>query len=179
MSASEAFAEFASRLSDNGGFTYDHRVAEGYWVSEGYALSIDPDRTKVVDEFNPETVGNFYVDNWDRLQLDGKMFGAWLDTETGKTHLDVVTIFTDREEAIKYGRFYGEIAIYDLTAGEEIRLSYKVGDSDPYPWEWDGPENWADPGCEASSRFVCTMLENHNSPHVAGDGQTILEVWSK
>jgi hypothetical protein len=166
------------KIRESGGFTLDMQSHE--WVTEGFAVSLNPERTMVVEgELTSDHTLAFLSDNADLLLTEkGKVFGGWVDTETGKTYLDVVTVYADREEAIKFGRFYGEIAIFDLSKGEEIRLSYEVGDPDPYPWEWDGPEPEG-PGCDAAQNFLCTMPHNHNSPHVAGNGYHVLEVWGK
>lgn len=165
------------KLKNDGGFTVD--PATRALVTKGFALSVNPERTRIIDgPVDTITLNTYERDNLD-MWGEGKVFGAWLDTETGKTYLDVVTLYTDREEAVKYGRFYGEIAIFDLSKGEEIRLSYEVGGPDPYPWDWDGPEMPEDPGCDAAQNFLCTMSHNHNSPHVAGNGSRILEVWDK
>lgn len=169
--------KLVTTLNNNGGFTWD--VRNSAYVTEGYALSVDPDLTRVFDRpISASDIHVYMTETWDKVHSDNKQLGAWLDTETGKTHLDVVTVLTDKTEAIKLGRYFGEIAIFDLSAGEEIRLSYRIGEGDPFPWDYTGPKDDG-PVCSARRAFLCSMFEGHNSPHVAGNGVRILEVWAK
>jgi hypothetical protein len=109
-------------LRDTGGFTYNLSTM-GY-VTKGFAVSVNPECTRVIDgPVDAITLLTYASDN--ALLLDGregKMFGAWLDTETGKTYLDVVTVFEHEWQAAYFGTRAGEIAIYDLGTGKEIRL---------------------------------------------------------
>lgn len=52
----------------------------------------------------------------------GLNFGGWLDTATGRYYYDSVVIEHDEDTAIAKGRENEQIAIYNLTDGEEIRL---------------------------------------------------------
>ncbi|WP_148311580.1 hypothetical protein [Amycolatopsis japonica] len=51
----------------------------------------------------------------------GKVFGAWRDSETGITHLDVSTVVADSDKALTLAREHGEIAVWDYANGAEIR----------------------------------------------------------
>lgn len=107
-------------LRDNGGFTVDLQKAG--FVTEGFAVSVNPERTRVVDgEVDTITLANYVRDHWDILKTEGKVFGGWLDTESGKTYLDVVTVFDSKEVALDLAVQHGELAIYDITSGQEIR----------------------------------------------------------
>jgi hypothetical protein len=54
----------------------------------------------------------------------GKVFlGGWLDTADGNIYIDLSFNFPDKEIAMQEARNNGEIAIWDLAKGEEIRLS--------------------------------------------------------
>lgn len=109
------------RLIDDGGFTLDLHTQD--LVSEGFAVSVNPELTRVIKEPIRLTALLLYMaDHFHELLDEGKTFGAWLDTETGFTHLDVVTVLSDREEAERLGRKHQEIAIFDIGTGTEIRL---------------------------------------------------------
>lgn len=53
---------------------------------------------------------------------NGKFMGTWFDTKNGTLWLDVSTNFTSKSKAIKAANEAGEIAIWDVKAGGEIRL---------------------------------------------------------
>jgi hypothetical protein len=108
------------RLRDNGGFTLDTRRVE--WVTKGFAVYVNPERTRTVKgEIDVLTLATYAADNRDLLSSAPKVFGAWLDTETGVTYLDVVTVFDSKELALDLAVQHGELAIFDLANGQEIR----------------------------------------------------------
>lgn len=52
--------------------------------------------------------------------LPGRYVGVW-DDGAGRVYLDVVEIISARADALARGRERGEIAIFDLATGDEIR----------------------------------------------------------
>lgn len=64
------------------------------------------------------------VEAWLRHTVsdDAAFVGVWVDSASGKVYFDEVRIVEDRDEAIKLGREWGQLAIFDLNEGEEIRL---------------------------------------------------------
>ena len=64
----------------------------------------------------------------DALQASGNQngralaFGGWYDSESGLYYFDATVIYQDREKAIEAGRANEQIAIFDLSNLEEIRL---------------------------------------------------------
>lgn len=48
--------------------------------------------------------------------------GWWVDSETGKVYVDAVQWYQSEYTARAIGKIRGEIAIWDLAKGEEIRL---------------------------------------------------------
>ena len=57
------------------------------------------------------------------LNIDGRLaFGGWYDSESGLYYYDATVIYQDREKAIEAGRANEQIAIFDLSNLEEIRL---------------------------------------------------------
>lgn len=53
---------------------------------------------------------------------NGKFMGTWFDKQNGTLWLDVSTNFTSKSKAINAANEAGEIAIWDVKAGGEIRL---------------------------------------------------------
>lgn len=51
-----------------------------------------------------------------------KTMGGWLNEENGLFYFDSVRVFDSREEAIEFGRANRQLAIYDLTRRELIKL---------------------------------------------------------
>jgi len=72
---------------------------------------------KALDDFK-EKNKDILVDGGD----NGKFLGTWFDKKSGTLWLDVSTNFTDKKAAIKAANDAGEIAIWDVKAGGEIRL---------------------------------------------------------
>jgi hypothetical protein len=58
------------------------------------------------------------------LEHDG-FVGGWLDTADSLYYFDSVRIFpeAEREKALDFARQNGQIAVFILSSGEEIRLS--------------------------------------------------------
>lgn len=57
------------------------------------------------------------------LNIDGRLaFGGWYDLESGLYYYDATVIYQDREKAIEAGRANEQIAIFNLSNLEEIRL---------------------------------------------------------
>lgn len=50
----------------------------------------------------------------------GHYVGAWHDERTGNVHFDVSLLQVSRSHAIRIARHRGELAIYDLAAGETV-----------------------------------------------------------
>lgn len=51
-----------------------------------------------------------------------RWYGSWVDQETGKVHLDAVTHMHYRGTALDLGQVRGEISIWDISQGQEIRV---------------------------------------------------------
>lgn len=60
--------------------------------------------------------------DWEEDAEYGELVGKWTDHETGVTHIDRVDWFPHRETAVRAGRTWEQLAIWDIAAGEEIRL---------------------------------------------------------
>jgi len=56
------------------------------------------------------------------LKLDPRMaIGTWLDTEDGRTYIDIVVIVPEKELAVSEGRKYNQIGVFDLRRKKLIR----------------------------------------------------------
>ena len=92
-------------------------------VTSGYAVALK----KTQNSFGAEglaKVANVIEELQASGNLNGRIlaFGGWYDTESGLYYYDATVIFQDKEEAIEAGRANEQIAIFDLTNLEEIRL---------------------------------------------------------
>ena len=73
-----------------------------------------------------ETQNSFDDDGLDKVinhaLNHSKTVGGWLNEDNGKYYFDSCQIFTDRDEAIKFGIENKQIAIYDIGNNNEIKL---------------------------------------------------------
>lgn len=53
---------------------------------------------------------------------NGNVVGGWLNEENRKFYYDSVRIFTNRDEAIRFGKENEQIAIFDITNLKLIKL---------------------------------------------------------
>lgn len=102
----------------NAGSTF---TTAGIPITEG-GISVGGKAPAIVlplDEFTPEFLGGV-MQSWSGHPYYVEEMGGWIDN--GLVYLDAVDIIGDREVAEDMGRIRGELAIFDLDAGEEIRL---------------------------------------------------------
>ena len=111
-----------------GGFTYN-RKGESLTGKEGFSVSDHQDREQIIPgaKVTPAQMKEFIDANKDLL-AQGASIGSWYDKAGNKTYLDIVTTPKDIGEAQRLGRLNGQKAIYDLKAGKEIAVDYKVKD---------------------------------------------------
>ncbi|WP_034256822.1 hypothetical protein [Adhaeribacter aquaticus] len=55
-------------------------------------------------------------------QAHDQIVGGWLNTENNQYYFDSCKVFRSRKEAIEFGREQEQLAIFDLTNLEEIKL---------------------------------------------------------
>lgn len=110
-------------------------LADSLWVfsqthPDGFTLSIN---TWEQPKEGITVAYSATQDRHDRADLDYVVsharahdgyIGGWLDTATGRFYYDSVRLFPEDalEQAVKFGRENGQIAIYILSSGKEIRL---------------------------------------------------------
>jgi hypothetical protein len=98
-----------ARMYQNGGFAVG-----------GVCAGLKLDASRHEDAMNLDYLRYPIVDWLLATSPDVEHVGSWLDTD-GSLYVDGVTIVADRSDAIALAVSRGELAIYDLTAGEEIR----------------------------------------------------------
>lgn len=119
--ASLDYGALAREAIDNGGFTV---ALDGTRPTAGYVVALPNHERRY--QLNTRTgyahaIYAYVVDNGRVLRDPGAHLGAWVDN--GQLYLDVVHVVTDRESAITLGQLNGQLAIYDLNTGEDIRLT--------------------------------------------------------
>ena len=103
------------------GFTVDAATLQP--VKAGYAVAMK----QTQNSFGTEGLAKV-ANTIEELQASGNLngrilaFGGWYDSESGLFYYDATVIYQDREKAIEAGRANEQIAIFDLSNLEEIRL---------------------------------------------------------
>lgn len=99
-------------------------LADAEHVTRGFAVGRPPYGAV----FGPGTAGRAVtlrraIADWlATIPTDAHTVGAWLDRETGRVHVDVVDVYDSRVTAHGFAHRRGELAYFDLAAGEETRL---------------------------------------------------------
>lgn len=107
-----------------------HPVKGNLSGTEGVAVAGYPQRGVITDGMPTEQeLEVFQRKNRDIFQADpNAALGIWLDNETGKGYIDITNVLP-RDLAIAQGERLGEIAVWDLGAGEEIRIADQKQDA--------------------------------------------------
>jgi hypothetical protein len=63
------------------------------------------------------------VAQWVQQTPEATGFGVWRDQRTGRTYFDAVDVIQDRTLALMVAAVRDELAIWDLDAGEELRVT--------------------------------------------------------
>lgn len=106
-----------------------HEGGVTYWTtitapSEGYTVGIDK-HTETIDSEYPDAV--YKVQDFiTKHYLDGAGIGLWVDQDTLLLYLDVVIVFTDKSQALRFAAEQSQIAIYDIGNKEVIDVDYGV-----------------------------------------------------
>lgn len=95
------------------GFESEALPTTGFWVG-GVRPSLVVESASEIDR------GDL---GWFIGNTESRYFGVWTDMEDGKIYFDAVTHVDNREDAVNLGRERGEIAIWDIENGEEIRVN--------------------------------------------------------
>ena len=109
-----------SLMEPDGGFSVDLKTGEH--ITEGYAVSIEG-HERVLEFATSLDLFDYILDNFDALHRDYRVFGGWHDPESGRVFLDVSEVYPDFDTAMRCAVERNQIAVFDLIAGESIRLS--------------------------------------------------------
>ncbi len=103
-----------------GGFTYSPLLG---FVQAGFVVCVN----NIAMEFaEPPTVMDlvaFIVKNNDLLHQTGKYVGLWHDKKKGVYLLEISTVFTHIDEALRLGQAHGQTYIYDVAARKDISVA--------------------------------------------------------
>ena len=115
------YAAAVSQVTESGGCSVDNL---GQAPVFGFMVGV-PEHSRKIDGASwidradaAHTFITEHVSEWRR----GAYFGIWVDAATATMYLDVAERFHDRETALSAARQRGEIAIWDVVAGREIRV---------------------------------------------------------
>jgi hypothetical protein len=100
------------------GLTYN--VMGDIYPSTGYAVSVYPDREKIVhiSDYNLATLQGYIADNVDLLSQRANCLGIWIDSDL--VYLDISLVSDDLNYAVSAMREYNQIAIFDLGKLETV-----------------------------------------------------------
>jgi hypothetical protein len=110
--------EILQAIHSNGGTTYN-LLTGNMAGTPNYAVSIYPDRERIVDGVDFDVLEGYVEENEDLLSDVKNSFGAW--SNNGKVYLDVVATIPDQAQAIELAKQHNQLAIYDLQNNKEIR----------------------------------------------------------
>ena len=96
------------------GFTVDVNTFEP--ITTGYAVAVAETQNSFGNQGAAKVVSYAYK------HPEIKAFGGWFNTDNNSYYYDAVIICSTLEEAITLGRENGQIAIFNLSTLEEIRL---------------------------------------------------------
>lgn len=97
----------------------------GQMPTSGFMVSI-PGHSKIVSEADlhgqhgEHLIEQYAKEHADVLQEPGAHIGGWTDTASGKIYLDVSHNFKGKSAAVKAGKKYNQIAIWDVKNSREI-----------------------------------------------------------
>lgn len=119
--ATDTFAsEFVTAAKANGGAT---RTLHGNSPQSGYMVSV-PGPEKVLKSLTARSVDAFTTKHADKLSHPGAYVGVWFNSEDGQWYLDISVNVRTRSQALKLGRQWSQLAIWDVENGSEIRVGY-------------------------------------------------------
>ena len=96
------------------GFTVNAKTMEP--ITTGYAVAVAGTQNSFGSYGAAKVVSYAY------LHPEINAFGGWLNSENNMYYYDAVIIVSSLDKAIKLGRENGQIAIFNLTTLEEIKL---------------------------------------------------------
>lgn len=119
------------------------RNLAGYSIAAGYAVGGQAKGLELtpINDHTGQTVESIkawhttireWITRTPQLAEDGFYLGMWKDEISGNTWVDLTRVFADRADALAEGAQRGELAIYDLSSGTEIRIEQDTALVDAY-----------------------------------------------
>jgi hypothetical protein len=115
------------------GFTIN---LKGKPVTNGFAFSPYKNREAVLDSVDAKSIDSFLSKNEDLLFQDGHFLGGWRNADDGKFYLDISVVDPNKFRALERALKNDQIAIFDLTKGEELKTVDTL--KSQLKAEWDG-----------------------------------------
>lgn len=116
-SLGEKIARIAGDPDNAQGFTYHEGRVQEVGKDKGYVVAVKGSPELRAKSLDPKEISDFV-----NKHGAGKSVGGWRDEKSGDYFLDVVEVHQDKALALKLAKQRGELAIFDLSTGEEIRL---------------------------------------------------------
>ena len=115
MTNLRSYKNVIQHISENNpaGFTVDKVLLEP--ITTGYAIAVSETQDSFGDS-GLDKVIEIAKHNW----IDA--IGGWLNSDNGKYYYDAVMVVDDINDALLLASRNKQIAIFDLSKGEEIRL---------------------------------------------------------
>ena len=96
------------------GYTVDAATLQP--ITKGYAVAV----AATQNSFGPEGLAR--VIEYAKTHKEVNAFGGWFNTDNGRYYYDATIVVSSLADALELGRSAGQIAIFDLENGQEIRL---------------------------------------------------------
>lgn len=99
----------------DGGFSIIPATGEN--VTSGYAVSIYPERERIIPgRVATDDLADYLRKHAEVLALPGRVFGGWRDPASGAAFLDVSVITRDLSDALTLAHAHGQLAVFDFAA---------------------------------------------------------------
>lgn len=121
MTVQTGFAQdFVTAAKANGGAT---RTLHGNSPQDGFMVSV-PGPEKVLKALTARSVDSFVKAHSEKLSYPGAYLGVWLNEDNGLWYLDISVNVRKRTHALRLGRNWNQIAVWDVAAVKEVKVPY-------------------------------------------------------
>lgn len=111
--------DILNKVEQNGGITLNAALEE-VKADSGFAVSLPGNETQVNGQPSEESA-EALLEVYQHL-AKGAYIGIW-KSETGAYYFDITQVTEDRETAIRLGKHYNQLAIFDFNTKEVINLA--------------------------------------------------------
>lgn len=109
--------EIVYETKSQGGYTFPEPPEAGFMVGGEVKESV-----LNLSDFTADAVLMFASWHAHKLDETGTYVGSWINSETGKVHLDVAVRVDDKWLAIALAKQRGKLSIWDLKKGSEVKV---------------------------------------------------------